>query len=249
MIVVVSKGLYNQHMNNAVLLQNCHGNSEYIHLLEMVFARHARYCRYWGFDYRFEYGDIIDPKPVGGDWGKVKMIERALEDYEYVVWLDSDAFIWNVVVDLRAACIRPANVVLYNNPFLLPAVGAMYWHSGPEAKEMIKDWYTTMPGEPNWWEQGEFQNLCAGKWQDRKLVGYLPPEFNYDDYIFPHDQGTSPFVVGLHGYPDVVTRMEHFKRWIDAWTLPSRIGVTLPPLPVAVMENVKTGIAYDDTIR
>ena len=161
-------------MNNAVLLQNVWGNSEYIHLLEMVFPRHARYCRYWQMDYRFEYSDILDTMPVGGDWGKVKMIERALLDgYDYVISLDADAFIWNVVIDLRSACIKPANVVLYDNPFLLPAVGATYWRNGPEAKEMISDWLSKMPGCANWWEQGEFQNLCAEKWQER--VDRRPP--------------------------------------------------------------------------
>jgi hypothetical protein len=236
-------------MNNAVLLQNCYAGSEHVHLIEMVFSRHVRYCKYWKFDYRFEYSDIIDlhvaPGEEHGDWAKVKMIERALEDYEYVVWLDSDAFIWNVVIDLRSACIKPANVVLYNNPFLLPAVGAMYWRSCPEAKEMVQDWLATMPGHANWWEQGEFQDLCVSKWQERDWLGALPPEFNHDDYI---TRCESPIVVGLHGYPGVVTRMEHFKRWLDGWNLASRIGVTLPPLRAEISENIKTGIAYADTL-
>lgn len=242
-------------MNNAVLLQNCYGNSEHVHLIEMMFSRHVRYCKYWKFDYRFEYSDVIDlgvkPGEEHGDWAKVKMIERALEQYDYVVWLDSDAFIWNVAVDLRVGCIKPANVVLYDNPFLLPAVGVMYWRNGPEAKEMVQDWLGKMPGRPNWWEQGEFQDLCVSKWQERSWLGALPPEFNYDDYIFANKQCEAPIVIGLHGYPGVVTRLEHFKRWLDAWTLPSRVGVTLPPLQmaVAVEKSEIEAEAYDDIIR
>lgn len=216
-------------MNNAVLLQNCHGNSDYIHLIELVFSRHARYCKYWKFDYRFEYSDIIEPKPEGGDWGKVKMIQRALEEYEYVVWMDSDAFIWNVATDLRDACVKSCNVVLYDNPFLLPAVGVTYWHNDDsfKAEYIVAEWRDHEPGISPWWEQGEFQNLCVEAWKD--YVGELETRWDHTPGI---TECSSPVVVAFHGYPDVPTRMEHMKRWIDAWTLPTITGVTLPALKI-----------------
>lgn len=215
-------------MNDAVLLQNCFAGSEYIHLIELVFSRHARYCRFFKMDYRFEYSDILPDKPAGGDWGKIKMIERALEEYKYVIWMDSDAFIWNLSFDLRAACEKPANVVLYDNPFLLPAVGVMYWRSCPESKQMVQQWLATMPGKAPWWEQGEFQDLmAAGQWRDEQWVGCLDTKWNHTDWI---TQCESPIVLGFHGYAGVVPRMEQFRRYINAWALPTGAGVALPPL-------------------
>ena len=91
-------------MNNAVIIQQVYSDSEYALMVAQVFQRHMEYCLKWHFDYQFILGDVDTryPKEMGG-WAKIPLIQKALVDYEYVVYLDADAYIADMDVDLRDA--------------------------------------------------------------------------------------------------------------------------------------------------
>jgi len=87
-------------MNNAVLIQHAHGEQE--HLLDVVGDWHRAYCEHQDMDYWERYGRA--QKKYSVYWDSIFLILEALRaGYEYVFWLDNDAVITNLAIDLREA--------------------------------------------------------------------------------------------------------------------------------------------------
>lgn len=205
-------------MNDALIIQNVWSGTEYIHLVEWSLPRHMRYCRIHRWDYRLEYGDAIprptaDPNSLAG-WAKPHMILNAFDLYEYVVWLEPDAFILDTNINLKAAFEggAPCGACLMDNPFRHINVGVMYWHRCDEARQMLNDWIATMPGEAPWWEQLTFNHLAAD-WPDG-WVKILPARWNSVDFINP---STQPVIYATHAYQGVIPRLEKFKAASAEW--------------------------------
>ena len=175
-----------------------------------------RYCQYWGMDYRVE---ASAPVVTTGDWDKVKMIHDALENigYEYVIYIDADALIYDVRQDVRNACIKPINAVIFSNPINHANTGVLYIHNTPAARAMISEWLSTVPGKDAGamsWEQGEFNRLAVEKWQKEETIGYLSNEFNSVDFINPCKM---PVVMAWNGYHDIGVRVEKMRRAIEGY--------------------------------
>lgn len=184
-------------MNNAVLIQHVNENSPHMHLLEKTFSRHARYCLVNKMDYNLSMAG----GGVPGDWEKVALIRRALQEYGYVIWLDADAMIREVRCDLRQACIRPVNAVQFNNPYPHLNVGVLYLRAGAQATAFVEEWFSRKPGPEHWREQAVFNELSS---DDRFSpdVGILHDAFNCVDFINPTPE---PIVMAWHGYSALST--------------------------------------------
>lgn len=58
-----------------------------------------RYCVKHGFDY-IVYDSTLDvTRPT--NWSKIKAVQAVLRNYDWVVWHDTDAVLWNDFVDIR----------------------------------------------------------------------------------------------------------------------------------------------------
>lgn len=65
----------------------------------MASPNKRRYCSKHGFDY-IVFDRTLDAKRPA-PWSKIKAVAKVLDGYEWVIWHDTDAIIWNDLVDVR----------------------------------------------------------------------------------------------------------------------------------------------------
>lgn len=203
--------------NDAVLLQQVYGGSEYANMLRLSFPRHMDYALRHKFDYRCIMADVIKDHPTGpymgriaplGGWAKIHLIRDALATgYEYVCWIDADAIIHDMNIDLRdafsefehiGACQHPGPPVHLN-------VGVVFYRNTEPTRKFVEAWLDAY-GKPtdNWLEQGVFNRLS----EQTKIVTRMNDRWNAT-----HNAGTDcehPVILGYHG-PAQFTPMMRFQ--------------------------------------
>lgn len=209
-------------MNDAILIQGVKSNSSYVHLLELTFSRHARYCLHHKMDYQVE----MRGSDMRGSWEKVYQIQRELQRYKYVFWIDSDAVIWDVAFNLRGCCQqKPIGAVEMPIPFTHLHVGALFFQSCDESRNFVEDWVNKFPGHDPIWEQGAFQELAGGTVHNGN-VGVLPSRCNSCDML-----GTdcdNPIIKAWHGhtpYGSLLITHELMQKALKERKQPNWIGV------------------------
>lgn len=209
-------------MNDAILIQGVKSNSSYVHLLELTFSRHARYCLHHKMDYQIEMrGDCMK-----GSWEKVYQIQRELNRYNYVFWIDSDALIWDVAFNLRG-CVhdKPIGAVEMPLPFPHLHVGVLYFRRCGESLAFVEDWVNKYPGNNPIWEQGAFQELAGGTVHNPN-VGVLPARCNSCEMLGA--VADNPIVRAWHGhtpYASLLVTHELMKKALEEKQVPNWIGV------------------------
>jgi len=204
-------------INDACILQHVYANtfgslgipaSAFNNMLRMTYLRHSAYAVNHHMDYYNIQGDT-HPEMLSeaGDWAKVGLIYEALEKgYEYVFWIDADAGIVDMDVDLReavkdcewGACVHdPAK-----SKFLQQAkidkhinVGCMYLRNTPATKAFTEMWLNTYPGVNRWAEQGSF-NQMVKEYPD--IVTVIDDKWNATVNV---NMVKNPVVMAWHGLP------------------------------------------------
>lgn len=199
-------------MNNAVLIQQCYPGGGYEPMIELTRGRNAQYCKRHGFDYQVHIDAVIPEwKKEQGGWAKLELIRRALDaDYQYIVWLDADAMIYDLDVDLREACTKGIGACWHRIPQLHHwNVGVMYMQNTPEVREFIYDWLKEFPGaNDGWYEQGVFNRFGMKS----KVVHTLSDRYNA---TLNYSMVPDAVVLGFHGYGDAKQRYEAMKKVSD----------------------------------
>ena len=199
-------------MNNAVIIQHVYPGLGFEKMMELTRTHNVSYCNFHKFDYQTHcYANELDVN--NGGWVKIELIRAALKaGYEYIVWLDADAMIIDVSVDLRhafeagkigAAWHRIPQLNHWN-------VGVMYVHNTPDTSAFISQWLASYPPpKDGWMEQGVFNRMGkAGK-----IVSTVSDKWNatIDVNLVP-----DAVVLGFHGQGDAEYRYgmmeETFKR-------------------------------------
>ena len=76
------------------------GTGPFRELLALSLPTFARYAKLHGYDVVTGIGDEADGRPAS--WGKIPLLQRLLESYDFVVWMDCDVLILDASVDLEA---------------------------------------------------------------------------------------------------------------------------------------------------
>ena len=195
-------------MNNAVLIQQCWpgdvgGKGDYQPLMELTKDRNQDYCEKHGFDYVYLVGCLSEKyaNVYQGGWVKVELIRTALaKGYEYVIWLDPDALIYDMETDLRDACPKGIGSCWMRIPQLNHwNVGVLYMRNTPEVRKFIGDWLESFPGERDWMEQGEFNKLAL----KGRVVETISDRWNA---TINYSMVPDAVVLGYHGNGDAPQR-------------------------------------------
>lgn len=132
--------------------------------LELNKQANEPYCEKHQMDY-WSIMENLNPQAAGGfgSWTKIPLILRGLEaGYKNVIWLDVDAVIWRVEVDLREACAPDHIGVCYHRIPQLHHwnVGVGYYGNSERVQQFVRDWFDGYPGLGDGWaEQGVFNKL------------------------------------------------------------------------------------------
>jgi len=197
-------------MNNAVLIQQ--GFGKYECLLDLVEERHARYCK----DHDFDYWSLREHElGIRNCWEKVILLRSALEKYKYAVWLDADAFIEDVSVDLRYACKEDmVGAVKFRAPYSWGEhynVGVVYVCNGKNARSFIDEWKSTHMERASF---RKFQNEQGGfnKIANDSVVFELHEKWNH---TVGRHFGDKKVVLGYHSVRGVDEKLSAMKKEIN----------------------------------
>lgn len=187
---------------NAVLIQQAYPSQGFDEMIELTRKRNEEYCKRWGFDYQVHIDNVVPEWDIkNGGWAKVELIRRALEKYEFVVWLDADAMIYDLDTDLREAC-QDIGVCWHRIPQLNHwNVGVMYFKASPEVIDFVNQWIGKYPGaKDGWFEQGEFNRLAMKS----KVVHTLSDRWNATINV---NMVPDAVVLGFHGCGNAKQRL------------------------------------------
>lgn len=190
-------------MNNAIILQQAYTpdaeNSGYFYdMLRLTMNRHAAYARVHKMDYQVYFGEYLPERNMfTGAWHKIRMIQDAIDKgYEYIFWLDTDAGIADISVDLRDAFSGDGDIgACEHESKTIPRhynVGVLFVRNTDRSKNFIADWWNTFPGDERWLEQGSFNNMA----KDNPVVFRMDDKWNATISVNEVD---NPVVKGWHG--------------------------------------------------
>lgn len=195
-------------MNDAILIQMAYRNQGLEPCLRMVNERHTRYCNQHKMTYQ---SCVIEPEiPHVGCWEKIELIAEALgvrNNYQYVIWMDVDAWIVDMERDLREAC-PPDGIgaVVLDRPFIHWNAGVLYFGNGRHVRHFVDNW---VPAPKRYPQHEQFALNEYG----RELITTLPSEWNMT-WKWCRDE-VEPVVYALHGCNPVEQRVEMMQMFID----------------------------------
>jgi hypothetical protein len=143
-------------------------------------------------------------------WERVIIIKKAIQDgYKYVIWMDSDAIIKKMDVNLRSAC--KGIGMCYDNVFPLHHYncGVMYFEIRPSTIKFVNDW-NYVPGafwQGHYWHEQSVLNSVMYKYHDTFTL--LPNMWN--SYEGTPCKEEDIIVKAWHGYfpgNDKITAMK-----------------------------------------
>ena len=189
-------------MKDAVLIQTC-DNVANAEMIALYFGRHVEYCVKHDFDYWTHSGRMrmCDDQP----WVRFALaIEAFLTGYKYVVYLDTDAFIYDLDADLREACIKPINLVRYTVPTSHLNTGVIYFNNDRQIAKAVcqfllqerryfMEYYPSLRG---WFDQGHV-NLIYNNPGNAEHFGEVDIKYNWDTHY--SDPCEHPIVKAWHG--------------------------------------------------
>jgi hypothetical protein len=195
-------------MNDAILIQQVYPGLGYEPMLELTRGRNEKYCERWKMDYQCLIDPVVPEWDAKlGSWAKVELIRRALyKGYNFIVWLDADALIYDLETDLRDGCPNGIGACWHRIPQLNHwNVGVMYMQNTHAVKLFIGEWLSKFPGERDGWnEQGEFNRLGVKS----RIVQTLSDRWNATINV---NVVPDAVVLGFHGYGNAEQRYQAMK--------------------------------------
>jgi len=169
-------------------------------VLELAVQTFRRYASRHGYDMVIGDGESFGRPP---SWGKIPLLRRLLDEYDEVLWIDSDAIVLDDSVDLSSLVPPDAYQAMAQNN--LPQGGRLlnsgvWLLRGERAKEFLD----------HVWQLDKWTN--HGWWEQRAVIELL----GFDEE--GHVVAPSPWMVGTHWLDDEWNVLE----WIEG-LIPCRI--------------------------
>jgi hypothetical protein len=188
-----------------------HATGPYRSMLSLAATSFTAYAERWGWDVVLSAdSSLADGRPQA--WAKVPLLQRLLEDYEYVWWIDADAVIVDLDRDLCEVFEEAKELYVVQHRFdwdygdgkqaqLFPNSGVFVVKAGPWSRNHFEAiWSREDLAESPWWENTAFLELIgygtypAGPrretpWRDR--IAFVDTIWNSLDDL---DEATDPVV-------------------------------------------------------
>ena len=199
-------------MQKPLLLQIDSADPFYHGMIELHRERHQAYAQRHGYEY------WVDPPPGdSSQWFRIETIKAALDDgYSHVFYLDADACVADLSVDLRDAINHPTWIGLTVHPFGFGSnmqwhfnTGVIYMRNGPEAKTYVRD-VLRFHGEAAW-DQEPMNELLMHV--DVYQGGYRPLHQRWNQNMNHPASRHAPIVAAWHGDGTPLQRLARMQRW------------------------------------
>lgn len=165
----------------------------------------VKYCEKHGYDLH-EEDEIYDAsRPI--PWSKIKLLQKHLPDYDYIVWLDGDTMIMNYEIKLEKFIKKymkdGTDFMMTRDRGGLINTGVWFLKNTPFSNEILRTtWAQDQFINHRFWEQAAFThlyNINHDALQDKCTVVPLElhMEFNADMYSYKKD-GFLIHFLGIH---------------------------------------------------
>jgi hypothetical protein len=213
-VMGAARELYVKGLSDTVLVQQASGT--HVPLLRTAMETHAAYAESMSMDYYCYYGRTTDR--FNPYWEKIFIVQRLLEKYKTVLYLDADTLIVNPKDNLRSVISRPLMMVrhpggCYGGVEGHWNTGVMFVQNTDLVKTFLKDVIEHGPGERDWWEQTIVNHILILPWY-KKLVGELSCSYNS---TYKVNEVPNPVIMALHGPTagSIEEKVRIMKSWME----------------------------------
>jgi hypothetical protein len=179
--------------------------NEYLDVLELSRITFKRYSEIWEYDY-FEFKENLDESRPDA-WSKLLAVRGLLDQYDFVLYVDSDAIILDYEFDLEQVIPKEKDfawvICQTKNGAFYPNAGVLGCRSNQKIKNMIELAYEQRDLIFNgWWEQAALMRVL--RYDDVRIGETSWRNFNLPDpdvnvYELPTEWNTTIF--DLHKKP------------------------------------------------
>jgi hypothetical protein len=128
---------------------------EYKKSIELCLKSHKKYCEKHNYDYITDETIFDDTRHPS--WSKIKLIQKYLPNYEYLLWIDADAMITNY--DIVAESLLSDKFLLISSDWNGINAGVFIIRNDPMSFDFLDDVWNNYKGDvtDGWWEQNAIQ--------------------------------------------------------------------------------------------
>lgn len=132
-------------------------NGRYSQVGDLTSSIMLKYAQRWGMDFcSSKQEDLAEGRPPA--WGKIRLLQKVLPNYDWVLWIDADAIIIDFTQDLREFIDNSYSIVLSaeNLPEGLTINTGITWYKNDTITKSIlaETWKREDCIHHSWWEQG-----------------------------------------------------------------------------------------------
>jgi hypothetical protein len=179
------------------------------------------YCKKWNHNYHADEDIFNNIRPI--PWYKIKLLEKYIDTYDILMWIDGDTIIMNdeYSLDEYVFLLRKNKIMLIGNDVNGINSGVFMMNSRL-GKDFLKEvWDMEEFINAKWWEQRAFIKLINNKYH--KDVVIIPREnitiFNAydksvdDKYYFKNGD----FIIHFAGFrnDNLINKINHYKNMIN----------------------------------
>lgn len=151
-----------------------HGE-KYRELMKYGLESKYEYCKKHNYPFVDECNSLDSSRPIA--WSKIKLIEREMEDYDIIMWIDADTIIMNPAHRLEEFLIlmkKDTWFLIGEDISKVPNAGVFFIRNCQESKDFLKDVYQ--------------QEYCINHpWWEQKAIIDLVPKYRNNMVIVPHE--------------------------------------------------------------
>jgi hypothetical protein len=137
----------------------------FIDLLAISASSYSAYARRWGWDLVLSTENLAHGRPPA--WAKVPFIRELLDDYEWILWIDSDAVFVDLEADIGAEQEPCSDLYLVEHrwgspPQTPPNTGVLMIRSSDWSRELLDAmWDREALIDHVWWENAALMELLG----------------------------------------------------------------------------------------
>lgn len=181
-----------------------------------------RYCEKWGYEFICHIGVIDEKRPAA--WSKLLLVEKLLDDYDWVWWLDADAVIANQQISLETILDDDYDIIICREREQ-EQLGTWQLNTGSFFMQRTKAssdflqviYHTEVDSDHPYWEQNAFYHAVATSSTKKIRIKIELDQTRFNSFRPHYEKGDFVFhAVGPVRDPEIKLQMIREEMEMDA---------------------------------